>query len=188
MANPTITGSGPNSRTNLQNIHSGERSFQKDLATTHSQVALMQSALTNQGYDTKGADGKFGDNTLSAVKAFQKAKGLTADGYFGKNSLLALESDIGGHLDPTSGGCTADGGSGSGGTTPPASGTYNPQEALKYAERWYAGNNPDFTWFGKNAQGQQSPIGGNGEFRISVSVCRWNAYETYRRGKRSVVL
>lgn len=26
------------------------------------------------------------------------------------------------------------------------------------------------------------------EFRISVSVCRWNAYETYRRGKRSVVL
>ena len=171
MANPTITGSGPNSRTNLQNIHSGERSFQKDLATTHSQVALMQSALTNQGYDTNGADGKFGDNTLSAVKAFQKAKGLTADGYFGKNSLLALESDIGGHLDPTSGGCTADGGSGSGGTTPPASGTYNPQEALKYAERWYAGNNPDFTWFGKNAQGQQSPIGGNGDCANFASQC-----------------
>lgn len=107
MANPTITGSGPNSRTNLQNIHSGERSFQKDLATTHSQVALMQSALTNQGYDTKGADGKFGDNTLSAVKAFQRAHGLTADGYFGKNSLLALETALGRHLDPTAGGCTA---------------------------------------------------------------------------------
>ena len=105
MANPTITGNGPNSRTNLKNIHSGKRSFQKDLATTHSQIALMQSALTKQGYDTKGADGKFGDNTLSAVKAFQRAKGLTADGYFGKNSLLALESMLGKHLDPTVGGC-----------------------------------------------------------------------------------
>ena len=95
MGNPTITGTGPNSRTNLQNIHSGARSFQKDLATTHSQVALMQKALTDLGYDTQGADGKFGNNTLSAVKAFQSAKKLTADGYFGKNSLLALEQDMG---------------------------------------------------------------------------------------------
>jgi len=67
MGNPTITGTGPNSRTNLQNIHSGARSFQKDLATTHSQVALMQKALTDLGYDTQGADSKFGNNTLSAV-------------------------------------------------------------------------------------------------------------------------
>jgi surface antigen len=32
-------------------------------------------------------DGKFGDNTLKAVKNFQKAYGLTVDGKFGKNSL-----------------------------------------------------------------------------------------------------
>ena len=119
MANPTITGSGPNSRTNLQNIHSGQRSFQKDLATTHSQIKLMQSALTTQGYDTKGADGKFGDNTLPAVKAFQRAKGLTADGYFGKNSLLALETALGRHLDPSSGGCLAGGGGDDGASSYP---------------------------------------------------------------------
>lgn len=105
MANPTITGSGPNSRTTLKNIHSGTRSFQKDLATTHSQIKLMQDALTKQGYDTKGADGKFGDNALSAVKSFQRAKGLNVDGYFGKNSLLALECTLGKHLDPAAGGC-----------------------------------------------------------------------------------
>ena len=35
MAYPTITGNGPNSRTMLQNIHSGERSFRKGLATAH---------------------------------------------------------------------------------------------------------------------------------------------------------
>lgn len=115
MAYPTITGNGPNSRTTLQNIHSGERSFQKDLATVHSQIALMQTALTNKGYNTYGADGKFGDNTLNAVKAFQRAYGLTADGYFGKNSLLKLEQLIGGDLDPTPGGCTVSGTGGGGG-------------------------------------------------------------------------
>lgn len=106
MSYPTITGSGPNSHTNLQNIHSGKRSFQKDLNTTHSQVALMQTALTNNGYNTHRADGKFDNNTLNAVKAFQRANGLTDDGYFGRSSLLKLEQLIGGHLDPTLGGCT----------------------------------------------------------------------------------
>lgn len=169
MGNPTITGTGPNSRTNLQNIHSGARSFQKDLATTHSQVALMQKVLTDLGYDTQGADGKFGNNTLSAVKAFQSAKKLTADGYFGKNSLLALEQDMGGHLDPTAGGCSADDSGGS--TTPPLSGTYDRKAALAYAAKWYAGNNPAFIWFGKNAQGQQSSVGGNGDCANFVSQC-----------------
>ena len=36
----------------------------------------MQQALTNKGYNTQGTDGKFGNNTLSAVKAFQKVRYL----------------------------------------------------------------------------------------------------------------
>ena len=87
MAIPTITGSGVNSRTNLKNIHSGERSFQKDLSTTHSQIVLMQCALSSLGYDTQGTDGIFGNNTESAVKSFQRSKGLTVDGYFGKKQF-----------------------------------------------------------------------------------------------------
>ena len=114
MAIPKITGSGPNSRTNLKNIHSGERSFQKDLSTTHSQISLMQQALTSLGYNTKGTDGIFGDNTASAVKSFQRACNLTADGYFGKNSLLNLEKLLGHHLDPDADGCGDTGSSGSG--------------------------------------------------------------------------
>lgn len=105
MAIPKITGSGPNSRTNLKNIHSGERSFQKDLSTTHSQIALMQRALSSLGYDTQGTDGIFGNNTESAVKSFQRSRGLTVDGYFGKNSLLALEGLLDYHLDSGDGGC-----------------------------------------------------------------------------------
>lgn len=59
----------------------------------------MQAALTSLEYDTLGADGKFGANTLAAVKAFQRAKGLTVDGYFGKDSLNTLEKILGRHLD-----------------------------------------------------------------------------------------
>ena len=100
MATITITGNGHNSAVTLYKIHQGNCSFKKDTATFHSQVKLMQEALTSIGHNTQGADGKFGSNTLAAVKAFQKAKGLTADGYFGKNSLNALEDEIGRHLDP----------------------------------------------------------------------------------------
>lgn len=101
----SISGNGHNSNITLAIIHEGNGSFRKDTATVHSQVKLMQEALTDKGYNTQGADGKFGNNTLAAVQAFQRAKGLTVDGYFGKNSLLALESDIGRHLDPDN--CTS---------------------------------------------------------------------------------
>lgn len=102
MANISISGSGHNSTITLYKIHQGQGSFRKDTATTHSQVALMQQELTNQGYSTQGVDGKFGNNTFNAVKAFQRAEGLTVDGYFGKNSLNALEANMGinVHLDP----------------------------------------------------------------------------------------
>lgn len=113
MANLTITGSGHNSTITLYGIHQGNGSFKKDTATTHSQVALMQQALTNLGHNTQSADGKFGINTLTAVKAFQKAKGLTVDGYFGKNSLFALEDDIKHHLDPDNCGNPSSGSAGS---------------------------------------------------------------------------
>lgn len=105
MANLSISGKGPNSKITLAHIHAGQGSFKQDTGTIHSQVALMQSALTAQGYSTKGIDGKFGKDTLAAVKNFQAAKMLTVDGCFGKNSLLALEADIGGHLDPDN--CTS---------------------------------------------------------------------------------
>ena len=41
----------------------------------------LQSRLTSTGFDTLGVDGKMGPNTIAAVKAFQKAKGIVPDGY-----------------------------------------------------------------------------------------------------------
>lgn len=43
-------------------------------------VRQIQVALTNQGFDTQGADSSFGKNTETAVKAFQQAKSLGVTG------------------------------------------------------------------------------------------------------------
>ncbi len=50
----------------------------------------LQRRLTAAGFDTKGADGKIGPNTTAAIAAFQRARGLLADGYATEDLLAAL--------------------------------------------------------------------------------------------------
>jgi peptidoglycan hydrolase-like protein with peptidoglycan-binding domain len=44
--------------------------------STGSSVSALQSNLLRAGFDPKGVDGKFGKNTLSALKGYQQANGL----------------------------------------------------------------------------------------------------------------
>lgn len=53
-------------------------------------VGQIQQALTAAGFGTKGIDNIFGVNTLNAVIAFQRARGLLIDGEVGKETALAL--------------------------------------------------------------------------------------------------
>ncbi len=46
-------------------------------------VWAMQTLLSDRGYSTLGVDSDFGNNTYAAVKLFQKAMGLHADGECG---------------------------------------------------------------------------------------------------------
>ena len=55
-------------------------------------VQLLQLALTAAGCSPGRADSKFGAATLTAVKKFQSAYGLTVDGKAGKKTLQKLES------------------------------------------------------------------------------------------------
>lgn len=51
---------------------------------------LLQERLVTLGYNTNGVDGIFGNGTKNAVIAFQKSKGLSADGIVGANTWRKL--------------------------------------------------------------------------------------------------
>ena len=55
-------------------------------------VKQLQNLLLWFNYDIgeSGADGKFGNNTLAAVKAFQEDNNLVVDGIAGKKTIAAL--------------------------------------------------------------------------------------------------
>lgn len=75
-AGPTMT---PNSR--YSTLRLGDRG---------QNVTKMQQRLVELGYLTSKADGIFGYGTYDAVRAFQKANGLSADGQAGKQTLTQL--------------------------------------------------------------------------------------------------
>ncbi len=54
------------------------------------EVKALQEKLIALGYLSGSADGVYGNDTFSAVKAFQRSQGLTADGVAGASTLLAL--------------------------------------------------------------------------------------------------
>ncbi len=56
----------------------------------NSAVWPLQAALMAHGYSVGGIDGKFGSNTESAVKAFQRDNSLTVDGLAGRLTFTAL--------------------------------------------------------------------------------------------------
>ncbi|MFF3378470.1 peptidoglycan-binding protein [Streptomyces sp. NPDC002680] len=58
-------------------------------------VKALQQQLTDNGYPAT-ADGAYGPATAIAVKAFQKAKGLTVDGIVGPNTWARLVNGGGG--------------------------------------------------------------------------------------------
>ena len=51
---------------------------------------LLQERLVKIGYNTNGIDGIFGSGTYSAVRDFQKTRGLSADGIVGQNTWRKL--------------------------------------------------------------------------------------------------
>ena len=73
-----------------RDIPLGGRLLQK--GSSGEDVRTLQQTLIDLGYDvgSAGADGKFGSNTESAVKAFQSRNGLKVDGKYGSLTHAAL--------------------------------------------------------------------------------------------------
>ena len=84
------------------------------------EVLKLQKGLLQLGFDPNGTDGKFGRGTERAVKAYQSARGLTADGKAGNLTLTKLYAELDGKQDDA----------GSGSSTPPATSP----STLKYGD------------------------------------------------------
>ncbi|MDW2796051.1 peptidoglycan-binding domain-containing protein [Clostridium boliviensis] len=54
-------------------------------------VKTMQGKLNAAGHSCGTPDGKFGNNTDTAVRGFQRSRSLTIDGKAGKSTLTALD-------------------------------------------------------------------------------------------------
>lgn len=74
------------------NVTSGETALVNTLryGSEGAEVTTLQNRLIALGYLAGSADGKFGRNTKSAVIAFQKANGLSADGVVGTDTSTRL--------------------------------------------------------------------------------------------------
>lgn len=77
-------------------VPSGESASSYADGNKSSQVATIQQQLTNAGFDPGGVDGVSGPATTAAIKAFQKANGLTVDGIVGPQTSAALAASAGG--------------------------------------------------------------------------------------------
>jgi sulfite reductase alpha subunit-like flavoprotein len=58
------------------------------------QVKVLQHALAHLGYSPGTIDGQYGPSTTQAVKSFQTAHGLTADGVAGPKTIAALKNAL----------------------------------------------------------------------------------------------
>jgi len=79
---PVVTPSTPVSSANLK------------IGSKGNEVANLQNFLISKGYDvgSTGADSIYGANTDAAVKAYQKANNLTADGIVGVNTAAKMNN------------------------------------------------------------------------------------------------
>lgn len=72
----------------VEDADSGDRTLR--VGSKGDDVRNLQTMLTERGFDLGTVDGHFGGLTLSAVKDFQTANGLTADGVVGAKTWATL--------------------------------------------------------------------------------------------------
>lgn len=81
--------------TALSKAFSGETLLTKDWPRTDKQLSrtqkkAMQRALTAQGFNTNGIDGRIGPNTRKAIRAWQAKHGIVVDGYVEQKLLKRI--------------------------------------------------------------------------------------------------
>ena len=79
-----------NELTRTQEISSKQKIAGKDISGGRLSIRQIQTALKNAGFYKGPVDGRIGPRTKEAIKEFQKARGLKADGVVGKRTSAEL--------------------------------------------------------------------------------------------------
>lgn len=82
-----IGGPGQMSVADLLTSFCQKRPKDSEAALTPRDRQEFQAALTRMGYSTQGVDGVIGNNTRTAVQAFQRAQGITSQGQPGYGTI-----------------------------------------------------------------------------------------------------
>ena len=83
--NPAVSSTGATSSTSTDAASASSSSEDSG------RIREIQQALKNAGFDPGAADGKMGQKTKTAIRDFQVAKGLEADGKVGPRTWSKLE-------------------------------------------------------------------------------------------------
>jgi len=70
------------------------RQVNKEDRVKQMSITQIQAALKNAGFYKGSIDGKMGPKTKEAIKTFQRANGLKADGIVGKRTLAELKQYV----------------------------------------------------------------------------------------------
>ncbi|MFH1199222.1 MAG: peptidoglycan-binding domain-containing protein [Candidatus Omnitrophota bacterium] len=79
-----------------EKVTSCKRSKRKVIGEAKNRPTIkeIQIALSNAGYDPGSTDGKMGKQTKNAIKAFQAANNLPADGHVGTKTWELLKDNL----------------------------------------------------------------------------------------------
>lgn len=67
-----------------------QRQAPAERALSRGERTELQERLTRAGFDTQGTDGRIGPNTIAAITAYQRNRGLIPDGYASASLLASL--------------------------------------------------------------------------------------------------
>lgn len=73
-----------------EELRLNQRAISYNKKYSKKQAMELQKILNQAGFHVGTIDGIIGNDTINAIKAFQKSKGLTVDGMIGDNTLSAL--------------------------------------------------------------------------------------------------
>ena len=92
MTTPTVTLT-TTERSNTLEVTIGDRA-NLSAGDSGDEVLTLQKALNQLGFDVGTPDGKFGQKTQDAVKAFQTDHGLEPDGIVGQGTADAINQTL----------------------------------------------------------------------------------------------